>query len=450
MKKQQIALAISAAILGIAVQAQVQAAGFQLAESSATGLGRAFAGEGASAENASVQARNPAMLSYLEGRQMSVGAIYVMPSVNTPGDVTIASPLLPQAVTLNADVNDVANNAVVPNFYYSSQLNDRWTWGLAVNSNYGLSTELDTTAAAAIFGNKTSVTTVELNPNIAYRIDQHFTVGGGLRLVYGEGEIGASVPGWIDAVRAVPGLPSSVTAALPPAGTELKYLKGDDYGYGWQAGASWQITPEHRIALSYHSKVDLDLDGHTSGLIYTGGSSKVEGYLPLELPAFAELSSFHQLTDNWSMQASVNWTDWSVFDQLVAYFPGEQKPLGDISSDLVKDEHFKDNWRFALGTMYRLNDTWLLRAGVALDKTAVSDEHRTITIPDSDRHWVSVGVGYAPTKSINVDLGISYLRTHGSAPINETMNMLNLAQVTYNGESTGHVWLAGLQVSYKI
>ncbi|QUN06126.1 outer membrane protein transport protein [Shewanella yunxiaonensis] len=447
MKKQKITLAISIAILGIAAQTQVQAAGFQLAESSATGLGRAFAGEGASAENASVQARNPAMLSYLEGRQMSVGAVYVMPSVSTPGTLTIDSALLPQSISMNADVDDVANNALVPNFYYSSQLNDRWTWGLAINSNYGLSTELDSTAAAAIFGNKTSVTTVEVNPNIAYRIDQRFTVGGGLRYVYGKGEIGASTPGWISAVGAyVPSLASS----LPPAGTELKYLKGDDYGYGYQVGASWQIDPNNRIGVSYHSKVDLTLSGHASGLLYTGGSSQVDGYLPLELPAFAELSSFHQLTDNWSMQASVNWTDWSVFDELVAYFPGEQKPLGNITSDVVKEEHFKDNWRFALGTMYHINESWLLRAGVALDKTAVSDENRTITIPDSDRHWVSVGVGYAATKNLNIDLGVSYLRTHGSAPINETQNMLGLAQVTFDGESTGHVWLAGLQVSYKI
>ncbi len=25
------------------------------------------------------------------------------------------------------------------------------------------------------------------------------------------------------------------------------------------------------------------------------------------------------------MHASINWTDWSVFNKLVAYFPGEQK-----------------------------------------------------------------------------------------------------------------------------
>lgn len=145
---------LSAALLGMGTQLPVHAAGFQLAESSATGLGRAFAGEAASAENPSVQARNPAMLSYLKGRQISVGAIYVMPSVDTPGTLAIDSPLLPQTMTMDGSGDDIANNALVPNFYYSSQLNDRWTWGLGVNANYGLETELPSTHAAAIFGSK--------------------------------------------------------------------------------------------------------------------------------------------------------------------------------------------------------------------------------------------------------------------------------------------------------
>ncbi|WP_226565117.1 outer membrane protein transport protein [Shewanella chilikensis] len=450
MKKQLIAVAIAASFVGATTQ--VQAAGFQLAESSATGLGRAFAGEAAMADNPAVQGRNPAMLSYLEGRQISAGAIYVMPDVDAMGRVSLTSlsDKQPFSVTMNADALDVADNAAVPNFYYSNQLNDSWTWGLALNSNYGLSTELPAAHAASIFGNKTAITTVELNTNIAYRIDEHFTVGAGLRGVYGDGEIGASVPGWIEGVRAIPDLPAEVTSRLPAAGTELKHLEGDDFGYGWQVGASWQINANHRLGIAYHSHVELDLDGQARGLVYTGGTAEVEGYLPLELPAFAELASYHQLTENWAMHASINWTDWSVFNKLVAYFPGEQKPVGGLESDLVKEENFKDNWRFALGTSYQLNNAWLLRAGVALDKTAVDDEYRTITIPDTDRLWFSVGAGYAPSKNLTVDLGLTYIRAHGDAPINETQELMGLAQVAFQGDASGHVWLAGLQVTYKM
>lgn len=448
MQKRPLTLAVTAALVSITTQ--VHAAGFQLAEYSATGLGRAFAGEAAMADNASAQARNPAMLSYLEGRQLSAGGIYVMPNVDVKGDVSVSSPLLgPNPLAMKADALDVAGNALVPNFYYSNQLNEQWSWGLAVNSHYGLATELSSTHAAAIFGNKTSIITVEFNPNIAYRINDAVSVGAGVRIVYGEGEIGASLPGWVDQIK--PHLPAQVAGMLPPSGTELKSMQGDDTGYGWQLGASWQINPAHRLGLAYHSGVQLDLAGHASGVIYDGGQNlSIEGYLPLELPAFAELSSYHQLTGNWAIHASVNWTDWSVFDRLVAYFPGEVKPNGGLESDLVKEEYFEDNWRFALGTTYQVNNEWLVRAGVALDRTAAADEWRTTTIPDSDRLWFSVGAGYQATKNLNVDFAMTYIRATGDAPINEQQNLLNLATVNFNGEASGDVWLAGMQISYRM
>ncbi|WP_394498099.1 outer membrane protein transport protein [Shewanella sp. ENK2] len=452
MKKTLLTVAVSAMLFGATTQ--VNAAGFQLAEYSSTGLGRAFAGEAAMADNASAQARNPAMLTYLEGRQLSAGAIYIMPNVDVVGDVSISSPILgPDPVIITADATDFADSAVVPNFYYSNQLNDNWTWGLAVNSNYGLATELDATHPASLFGNETGITTVEFNPNIAYKVNEAFSVGAGLRVVYGEGHVGASMPGWIDGVKqAVPAL----APQLPDAGASLKYMEGDDIALGWQLGTSWQINEAHRLGFAYHSGVELELDGFASGLLYDGGQDvHIEGYLPIELPAFAELASHHQLTENWAMHASVNWTQWSVFDELVAYFPGETKPIDSttglpLESDLVKEENFKDNWRFAVGTTYQLNDKWLVRGGMALDQGAAQDEYRSTTIPDSDRLWFSAGAGYQATKNLTVDFALTYIKGVGDAPIDETQDLLGLASVNYSGDVEADVWLAGIQLSYKM
>ncbi len=206
MKKRMLTVAVSAAMAGVVTQ--VNAAGFQLAEYSATGLSRAFAGEAVTANNASAQGRNPAMMSMLKGTQISFGAIYVMPDVDVKGDVSISAPTL--GITdyqFHADAIDVADNAVVPNFYLSSQLNEHWTLGLAINSNYGLKTQISVDHNAAIFGSETSITTVELNPNLAYKVNDTFSVGAGLRLVYGEGKISASTPSWLGALP----LPASMS-----------------------------------------------------------------------------------------------------------------------------------------------------------------------------------------------------------------------------------------------
>ena len=263
--------------------------------------------------------------------------------------LSLSSPLFgPEPIIMNAEMKDVAPNAIVPNMFFAEQINDKWIWGLGINSNFGLETNIPDTHTAAIFGNHTSITTVEFNPNIAYKINSKFSVGVGLRLVYGEGSISASVPSWIDGLKTK--LPEPIAGQLPDGGTALKSMEGDDISHGWNIGTTWQLSPIHRLGFAYHSEVKLKLDGAASGLLYTGSENiSVEGNLPIELPAFAEVSSYHQLSDNFAMHTSINWTQWSVFDELVAYFPGETKPKGGIDSDLVKEENFEDNWRFAIG-----------------------------------------------------------------------------------------------------
>jgi len=448
MNKCILSIAVSAALIGVINQAS--AASFKLAESSATGLGRAYAGEAALADNAATQARNPAMLTYLKGDNFSAGAVLVMPNVDVLGDVSLSSPVLgSKPIVMNADMKDVAPDAIVPNIFFSSQVNDKWTWGFGVNSNFGLETSVPETHSAAIFGNQTSITTVEFNPNIAYKINSDFSIGAGFRIVYGEGSIGASVPSWIDGLKLQ--LPEQIASKLPEGGTVLKSMEGDDISHGWNIGASWQFSHSHRLGFAYHSEVQLELEGSASGILYTGGQDmNIEGNLPIELPAFAEIASHHQISDDFSIHASINWTQWSVFDELVAYFPGETKPIGDIDSDLVKEENFKDNWRFAIGSTYQINEDWLYRAGFALDQTAVDNEHRTLSIPDSDRLWFSSGIGYSAIDNLTIDFSVTYIKAHGDAQINESINLLDLAQVTFSGEASGDVYLVGAQLNYKL
>lgn len=68
--------------ISILFACNAQSAGFQVVEHSASGLGRAFSGEAAVADNASVLARNPAAMTLFEQAQFS-GAISVIdPEIN--------------------------------------------------------------------------------------------------------------------------------------------------------------------------------------------------------------------------------------------------------------------------------------------------------------------------------------------------------------------------------
>ncbi len=427
MKTNKTLLSTAVAFGLLSTSSVANAAGFQLAEYSATGLGRAYAGEAAMADNASAQWRNPAMLTYLEGTQVSVGAIYVNPNIDVDGTSTFLNG------PNKASSHDFAHDAVIPNFYLSHQYNDKFAIGLAFGTNYGMETDLGKDFAAANFGNEASVTSMEANLNAAYKLNEALSIGGGIRYIIADGSIGAVMPPQMGLVK--PTLP----------GQTLKYMEGDDTAWGWQVGAAWQINDNNRLGFAYKSAVDLTLEGHANGLAFNpmNPNAKKAGSMDLTLPATAELASFHQLSDQLAVHASISWTDWSSFKELVADFPDK--------SDLIKSENWEDNYRFAVGTTYKLDPKWTLRSGVAYDMSAVDDKYRTTTIPETDRLWLSVGAGYEWSKNLTLDAGFTYIFAK-DAPISEPRDASDNAAAafggTFEGEVTGNVWLIGVQANY--
>ncbi|GHX33367.1 long-chain fatty acid transport protein [Vibrio cholerae] len=431
MKTNKTLLSCAVAFGLASVSTFTQAAGFQLAEYSATGLGRAYAGEAAMADNASAQWRNPAMLTYLEGTQVSAGAIYVNPNVDVEGTVNHA-----QLGKTHASSKDFAHDAVIPNFYLSHQLNEQVALGFALGTNYGMETDLGTEFAASHFGNQASVISKEANLNIAYQILPQLSIGGGVRYVMGEGHFGATAP-----AKNLIRHPVTNNVMTLPKGTTLKYMEGEDNSWGWQVGSAWQINQDHRLGFAYKSEVVMDFEGHAEGVSY--GSYK-PGMMSVTLPATAELASFHQLNDQWAIHASINWTDWSSFKELTAVFPEK--------SDLIKSENWEDNYRFALGTTYQYDAKLALRAGVAYDTSAVDDKNRTATIPETDRTWVSVGGSYVATPQLTLDAGFTYIFAK-DATINEPRDASDLPAAAiggaFTGNVSGNVWLIGVQANYR-
>lgn len=431
MKTNKTLLSCAVAFGLASVSTFTQAAGFQLAEYSATGLGRAYAGEAAMADNASAQWRNPAMLTYLEGTQVSAGAIYVNPNVDVEGTVTHQ-----QLGKTHASSNDFAHDAVIPNFYLSHQLNEQVALGFALGTNYGMETDLGTEFAASHFGNQASVISKEANLNIAYQILPQLSIGGGVRYVMGEGHFGATAP-----AKNLIRHPVTNNVMTLPKGTTLKYMEGEDNSWGWQVGSAWQINQDHRVGFAYKSEVVMDFEGHAEGISY--GSYK-PGMMSVTLPATAELASFHQLNDQWAIHASINWTDWSSFKELTAVFPEK--------SDLIKSENWEDNYRFALGTTYQYDAKLALRAGVAYDTSAVDDKNRTATIPETDRTWVSLGASYVATPQLTLDAGFTYIFAKDatiSEPRDDSDKPSALIGGAFDANVTGNVWLIGVQANYR-
>ncbi|MEZ9578545.1 MULTISPECIES: outer membrane protein transport protein [unclassified Vibrio] len=426
MKMNKTLLSAAVAVGLLSTSTVTLAAGFQLAEYSATGLGRAYAGEAAMADGADAQWRNPAMLTYLEGTQVSVGAIYVDPNIDIDGTSTSAF----TGAKSSSNSSDFAHSAVIPNFYVSHKYNDKFALGFAAGTNYGMETDLGTDFGGANHGNEASVTTMELNLNAAYQVLESVSIGGGVRYIMAEGSFGA--------VSA-----TSIQQIGVSKGDALKYMEGDDTAWGWQIGTAWQINENNRLGFTYKSEVDLTLSGHANGHGFNFGqpNKKDAGSMDLALPATAELASFHQLTDKVAVHASINWTNWSSFKELVADFPGE-------NSVEIKQENWEDNYRFAVGTTYQMTPKLALRSGIAYDTSAVSEKHRTATIPETDRTWLSIGAGYQWSEQLTLDAGFTYILAKDAKMLEDDAASAPFGG-TFEGEVTGSIWLVGIQANYR-
>lgn len=171
------------------------AAAFQLAEVSTSGLGRAYAGEAAIADNASVVATNPALMSLFKTAQFSTGGVYVDSRINMNGDVTSYATILTSSTGMkaikegSASARNVVPGAFVPNLYFVAPVNDKFALGAGMNVNFGLKSEYDDSYNAGIFGGKTDLSAINLNLSGAYRVTQGLSLGLGVNAVYAKAQV---------------------------------------------------------------------------------------------------------------------------------------------------------------------------------------------------------------------------------------------------------------------
>ncbi|MDO4431274.1 MAG: porin [Lonepinella koalarum] len=402
----------------LAATGAANAAAFQLAEVSTSGLGLAYAGNAAVADNASVVANNPALMTKFKSTEVSVGGVYVNGNINISGKTIRGN---------DATQNDIIPSAFVPNLYVVVPVNERFAVGGGVNVNYGLKSEFDKNYNAGVFGGDTSLTAINLNLSGAYNLGYGFHFGLGFNAVKAKAELNR--------------YNGDMSPALPK-NTTVSHLKGEDWGFGWNAGLVYEFNERNRIGVAYHSEIKLDANIDYSNSLPTAfpgglGSATIPGSLVLRLPAYWEVSTYHKLTDKFAVQFSYKHTDWSSFKEL--------EGLSQNNTRLFhKEENFSNNSRVALGVSYDVLDSLTLRAGIAYDESA-SVESPSISIPDTDRTWYSVGATYRFTQNLSVDVGYAHLR--GKKISFTEVEPRTGYRATFESKSTANLY--GLNLNYR-
>lgn len=409
-KKRLFTKTLLAATITLATQ-QATAAGFQLNAQSATGLGRAFAGDAVIADNASVMSRNAAAMALFDSSQFSAGVNYIKTDIDVT-DIEYAGQSL--------DSENNSSGTPVPNIYYVHRLNDQWAFGAGIYSNFGTTNNFDdsfgATNGASIYGGTTEIKSINYALTVSYRINEQFSIGGGLDIVQGSGKL------------------KRESAALAPTGnTTALDIEADGIGLGWNLGTVYELDERNRFGFSYHYSPEIEAEGDMYMNNMAGGNAIDGQKLLMPLPSMAEFSGYHEIKDTkFAVHYSVQWIGWSAFDE-----------LNTKEGVNINNYEWQDGMHYAIGGTYFLNDAWTLRAGYMYD-TSAQDELTSISVPDSDRQWLSGGFSYHFAKKHTVDFGFTYL-------MGDDVSVSETKAPTPNLTATTHAdaILAGVQYSYS-
>ena len=384
-QRNLMALAVASTLGGASTLAS--AAGFALIEQSASGMGNAFAGAAATAEDASTVFYNPAGMSRLEGTQITVGGHLIDLSAKFSNSGS-SKPAAIVTNPLGGNGGDAGGIAVVPNFYFVMPIGERLNFGVGVNAPFGLKTEYDDNWAGRFQGIKSDLMAINVNPALSFKVNDVFSVGVGANYQRLKAEL--------------------TNAVVLGANTEGRAkLEADDDAWGWNAGVLFQPTSSTKIGASYRSKLNYKLDGTTTVTTATGAvvaPASGPTTAAVTLPDSFSLSLAQKLNDQWEFLADATYTKWSEINRINIVNSTD----GTLRDSLVLD--FDNTWRYSIGANYKLNDGWTLKGGVAYDQSPVKGATtRSVRLPDNDRTWLSLGASMKILNSGKLDFGYSHL-----------------------------------------
>lgn len=410
-------------------------AGFAIKETSATQVGQAFAGSAALKGDVSSMWNNPATMTTLGGHHFAASTSYIIPSAKfKDGGGSTAS---------GGNGSNGGESAAVPALYGMWSIQDNMKLGVAVTSPYGLATKYKPDWKGRYNAIKSEMKSFNVNPNFAYQVNDYVSLGMGFSFQYVDLELTKAVDN------------RSFGAAVK---SDINFkATGKSWGAGFNVGALFNAWEGARIGVAYRSKISHGLKGETTvsnsttdagvfANIYNG-KTKIDANMTT--PDTLDFSYAQDLGETWTLLASAVWTRWSHFNELKIQ---KRDRLGANGGKVgtAERQDWKNVWFFALGANWQVADNWMIRMGVAHDKSPVQDEHRTAKLPGNDRTWLSTGVDWKFADWGKVALTYTHIFIKdGKIKKADGANPGVFAGNTLQGKMKNKVDIIGLQANFK-
>jgi len=377
--------------LSLAAVMALNAAGYKLPEQSinSMALGAAYVAHTTGADTAYY---NPANMAFMDDGQYVEAALTLvhLPSVDYEGAQYLKTST--GIIALDpADGSSKVENIPVGHLHYVSPRFGNWRFGMSVAAPGGLSKRWES-PVQKLSAEEFTLKIVEFNPSFSYRVNDQFSVGGGVRIVYADGKV------------------KSDGRDIRPFPVPLKRdMEGDVVAFGYNLALAWHPQNDLQFAVTYRSNVDLDLEGNAK--LYTNVAGKFtkiydgNADVTVPLPATLAVAAAKTFNDSLTVELVYERTFWSKYKELDFNYdrslPVFDKPI---------DKSWKDSNTYRIGLTYLYSDRLTLMAGYAYDETPVPSRTLGYELPDSDANIFSLGFRYK--QSEHLEWGVAVLYDH--------------------------------------
>ena len=348
------------------VPTQVSALGFRVPNQDAAAIarGNAFV---ATADNPSAIYYNPAGITQLEGQQVQVGVLNYL-GINTYYDAPNGT-----------DAHSKFEILPIPQLYYIYTPKDSpLSFGLGAYAPFGLGVKWPENSGFRSIAIESRLTYLTINPVIAWKVHPTLSIAVGPNFNYSEIEFSRGL--------------------LTP--TDNFKFKGDNFGYGFNAGILWQPHEQWSFGANYRSASRINYQGtSTYDLLAASASTKAT----VDFPQIITAGVSFRPTTNWNFEFNVDYTDWNTLNTVTlkgtsalginAILPGPPPPF-----DLPLQLDWHESWFFEFGVTRKFEDGWFVSGGYFYSSETAPSSTFTPAIPDTALHVGSLGIGHQGEK----------------------------------------------------
>lgn len=361
-------------LISLVAATAVYAGGYRIPENSvnSTALSGAYV---ANAYGADAAYFNPAAMAFStnEGSAIEIGASYIgLTETNYKGTDITTGPA-------QNDINSKGESFILPSIHYVSPEVNKMRFGLSIVVPGGLRKRWEDVPAST-YAEEFALETVEVNPTIAYKINDKLSVAAGIRALYATGVV------------------KTADTLGPNSGYDM-----DGKGLNWGYNIAFNLRPNDAlsVAVTYRSTINMKIDGDDKNVPAANATS---ANVTLPMPGEINMAAAYTFETDTTVELTLTHTMWSSYDKLD--FNYDDAAIEGAKGN-ARNKGWKDTQTIRLGVTQEY-DAWTAMAGLAYDPTPVPTSTIGYEQPDSDALVASLGGRYDISEDLNVGLSALY------------------------------------------